>query len=102
MHISLRFMGLACFALCLSGCSYFQNAQALRNRTFDYTQQNVANLPPLQTPSGLTTPQFSPQFTLPAGQNDYPPGSPPVMTPPGFADSVVIPELPPKVKPANS
>lgn len=102
MHISLRFMGLACIALGLSGCSYFQNSQTLRNRTFDYTQQNVVNLPPLETPSDLTTPQFSPQFTLPAGQNEYPPDVRPTMTPPGFADVVAIPELAPKVNPTNN
>lgn len=102
MHLSLRFLSLISLSLVLTGCSFFQNSEALRNRTYDYTKQNVTNLQPLQTPSNLPTPQFAPQFNIPPGPNNYPPGNPPNMTPPGFSDQVPIPPLPPKVKPANS
>ncbi len=68
----------------------------------DYTEQNVQNLPILQTPSDLASPNFQAQLTIPPGQNDYPPTTAPNMTPPGFNDPTPIPALPSKPKASNS
>lgn len=86
----------------LVGCSTIQHSQTFRNRTMDYSQQNVESLPPPQTPSDLATPNFSPALTIPPGQNDYPPAPPGNLKPPGFNEVVPIPALPPKPKTSNS
>lgn len=93
------FSVLLAMALLLTGCGYVKNSNTFRNRTYDYTNQEVINLPsPPQTPPDLTTPQFAPALNIPPGQNVYLPGNKPVMTPPGFNVNVPVPVLPPKSK----
>ena len=94
MHI--RLLSLLFLSLALVGCSTIKNSSTFRNRTYDYTRQDVVNLQPLQTPSDLTTPAFAPTFTIPAGQDNYPPSGLPNLTPPGYSDQVPIPPAPPK------
>lgn len=99
MHTHFRKTILIALALALTGCSYVNNSQSLRNRTYDYTGESVVNLPaPPQTPSGLATPQFAPALAIPPGPDSYPPEAHPNMTPPGFSTQVPIPVLPPKTK----
>lgn len=99
MYRTLKILSLLFCISALTGCSYLTKSQTFRNRTFDYTQQNVKNMSaPLQTPTGMATPQFNAQLSIPPGQNDYPPGNPPNMTPPGYDNKVTIPPLPPKTK----
>lgn len=95
MHITIRSLSLLS-AILLVGCSTIQHSQTFRNRTMDYSHEDVAELPTLQTPAGLPTPSFAPALTIPPGQLDYPPGQPGNLKPPTFNDVVVIPALPPK------
>jgi len=96
MNYFLRLFFLVLLGGSLCACSTLKNSQTFRNRTFDYERQAVVNLPPLKTPSDLPTPDFSPALQIPPGQNDYPTGHFPTMTPPGFNDNIPIPVLPPK------
>ncbi len=95
---SLLFLAVAS----LVGCSTIQHSQTFRNRTMDYSQQNVQYLPTLQTPSNLATPNFAPALTVPPGPNDYPPAPAGSLKPPEFYNVVPIPALPPKPKTSNS
>lgn len=98
-----RLISLLFASLVLAGCSSIQNSNTFRNRTFDYDRETVINLPaPLQTPSNLTAPTFTPVHQIPSGPNTYPAGDVPLLTPPGFSDQVVIPPASSKAKASNS
>lgn len=92
---------LSLLILCLNlvGCSSVANSNSLRNRNFDYARVNVENLSaPLETPKGLSTPNFSPKFNIPPGQNSYSPDAIFKSTPPDFSQVYEIPEVAVKPK----
>lgn len=69
----------------LTGCG-----GAFRNRAFDYTRTDVKQVPPLQVPVGVSSPDFQPALTVAPGQYDYPAGGMPVMTPPNYNDTYKV------------
>ncbi|MDO8954700.1 MAG: outer membrane protein assembly factor BamC [Gammaproteobacteria bacterium] len=83
-----KIIGLALIAssvLLLTGCG-----GTFRNRAFDYTRTDVKQVPPLKIPAGVTSPDFQPALSLPAGVDSYPPSPMPVMTPPNYNDTFQI------------
>ncbi|MDF2691487.1 MAG: NlpB/DapX lipoprotein [Gammaproteobacteria bacterium] len=81
----IGFSLIASSILVLSGC-----AHAFRNRAYDYANQDVNQLPPLQVPAGVTSPKFQPALNVPPGPMNYPASGMPVMTPPFYSDSYQI------------
>jgi len=69
----------------LTGCG-----NTFRNRAFDYTRTDVKQLPALQTPAGINTPNYHPALMVPPGPNNYTPSGMPDMTPPNYNDAYQI------------
>jgi uncharacterized lipoprotein len=90
----LKRITLVILCINLVGCSSVANSSTLRNRNFDYERANIENFPqPLKTPQGLTTPNFTPQFNIPSGQNHYLPSAITEATPPDFNKVYPIPQV---------
>lgn len=92
MNSTFRALFSLLLFMALVGCS--TSSQMFRNREMDYTTVAVENLQGLETPPGMSAPTVTPALTIPPGQNSYPPGSPPDMTPPGFSEVTSVPVTP--------
>ena len=76
------------FLLVMSGCSEKITPNFLRDREFDYNRKSVVQPNKIEIPnnSGMENPAYSPYYTLPKGQDIYPPSTNPnkVLPPPGI------------------